>query len=86
MRSKGIYLSDMREGLRLRCVGDYADCIHKGREYEIKKEAETNILYLECDTGHHNIEVDWAYRGSSGKAKPHFPEFEAVEIKEAVTN
>lgn len=42
-------LADINPGMKLLCIGDYADCIHTGRTYEaLELDGE---MYITCDGG-----------------------------------
>lgn len=66
---------DMKPGMKLHCVDDYADCIHKGLDYVVVTNTEGG-LYITCDMGAHDLE-------STATDSGELPEFvPAVEEEE----
>lgn len=41
-------LADIKEGMKLKAVGDYGDCIRPGDEFVVYKHPELNGLHISC--------------------------------------
>lgn len=43
-------LNTIKQGMRLKAVGDYADCIHTGEEFLVESN-HRDELFIRCDHG-----------------------------------
>lgn len=67
-------LSNIKAGMKLLAVGDYADCIHKGRTYAVAENGNGE-LHIQCDIGEHILDVEMVEDGTEDS----IPELEPAE-------
>lgn len=66
-----LHVSQLKHGQKLKCVGDYADCIHTGTIYTVEKRKKE--FFIQCDAGSHELL-------STATKKGELPEFEIIDV------
>ncbi len=54
-------LADIKPGMKLTAVGSYANCIHKGRTYEVSARPPKGELYITCSNGSHLLDEEMVH-------------------------